>query len=200
MACCLPTCAQGLSVPVTGDLGFGFGVFLSFFASSWCFVHMGLPALLASLKCTKHRFFYCRQKFCKTSFSLFLVFLLSRNSLERFWSVVLWHLWIGRARHPGPPPPDQSVGLEVFNVGGCLKCGDSALEARVDFLTVVEHRLIPARVGSELDRHRRKGLASVGVLPVKIPPMLVPLGLVSLTRRGPCCFAFFCYFSVQIVL
>ena len=26
-ACCLPTCAQGLSVPVTGDFGFGFGDF-----------------------------------------------------------------------------------------------------------------------------------------------------------------------------
>ena len=40
MACCLPTCAQGLSVPVTGDFGFGF-CFFGFLASLWCFVHMG---------------------------------------------------------------------------------------------------------------------------------------------------------------
>ena len=75
--------------------------------------------------------------------------------------MVLWHLWIGRARHPGPPPPDQFFGLEVFNVGGWLTHGDLALEAGVDFLVVAEHRLIPARVRSEWDRLRRKGLASV---------------------------------------
>ena len=100
-----------------------------------------------------------RQKYCKASFSPFRVFLLSRNSKVRvrFWGLVIWHLWIGRARHPGPPPPDQFFGLEVFNVG----YGDFALDARVDFLAVVEHRLIPARVRSEWDRLRRKGLASV---------------------------------------
>ena len=37
----------------------------------------------------------------------------------RFWGLILWHLWIGRARHPGPASPSQHVGLEVFNVGGC---------------------------------------------------------------------------------
>ena len=35
------------------------------------------------------------------------------------------------------------------------------MEAKVDFLAVVEHRLIPARARSEWDRLRRKGLASV---------------------------------------
>ena len=44
----------------------------------------------------------CRQIQSKTSFSPFCVFLLSRNSLERFWGVLVWHLWIGRARHPEP--------------------------------------------------------------------------------------------------
>ena len=91
----------------------------------------------------------CSQKQRKTSFSPSWVFVLSRNSKERFGGLVLWHLWIGRARHPGPPPPDQFFGLEVINVGGWLTRGDLALEARVDFLAVVEHRLIPARVRSE---------------------------------------------------
>ena len=101
-----------------------------------------------------------RLKYCKTSFSPFWVFLLSRNSKVR-------HLWIGRARHPGPSPSDQFFGLEVFNVGSWLTHGDLALEAKVDFLAVVEHRLIPARVRSEWDQLRRKGLGSClsGFLP-----------------------------------
>ena len=94
-------------------------------------------------------------------FLLFWVFLLSRNSRARFWGLFLWHLWIGRARHPGPSPSSHHFGLEVFNVGWWLTHGDLALEAQVDFLAVVEHRLIPARVRSEWDRLRRRGLASV---------------------------------------
>ena len=39
----------------------------------------------------------CRLKQRETSFSPYWVFLLSRNSLERFWCVLVWHLWIGRA-------------------------------------------------------------------------------------------------------
>ena len=42
--------------------------------------------------------------------------------------------------------------------GGWLTHGDLALETRVDFLVVVEHRLIPARVRSEWTRLKRKGL------------------------------------------
>ena len=102
----------------------------------------------------------CRQKQNKTSFSPFWVFLLSRTR-ARFWCLVLWHLWIGRARHPGPSSSNQFFGLEVFNVGGWLTHCDFALEAEVDFLAVVEHRLIPARARSECDRLRRKGLASI---------------------------------------
>ena len=44
----------------------------------------------------------CRQKYGKTSFSPLWVFLFSRNSRERFWGLILWCFWIGRARHPGP--------------------------------------------------------------------------------------------------
>ena len=69
----------------------------------------------------------------------------------------MWHVW-----HPGPTPLVQHVGVEVFNVGGWLTHGDLALEVGVDFLGVVEHRLIPARVRSEWTRLRRKGLASIG--------------------------------------
>ena len=104
----------------------------------------------------------CRLKQRESSFSFFQGFLLSRNSLVRFWCVVVWHLWIGRARHPGPSPSDQFFGLEVFNVGSWLTHCDFALEAQVDFLAVVEHRLIPARVRSEWDRLRRKGGLDLG--------------------------------------
>ena len=102
-----------------------------------------------------------QSKKSKTSFSPFWVFLLSRTSLELFWCVVFWHLWIGRARHPEPSSSNHLCGLEVFNVGGWLAHCDFALEAAVDFLAVVEHRLIPARARNECNRLRRKGLASV---------------------------------------
>ena len=74
----------------------------------------------------------CRQKHCETSFSPFWVFLFSRNSRVRFWGLLLWLLWIGRARHPGATPLLQHVGVEVFNVGGWLTHGDLALEVDVD--------------------------------------------------------------------
>ena len=73
----------------------------------------------------------------------------------------MWQLWTGRAKHPGPVSPSQHVGLEVFFVGRWLTHGDFALEAKVDFLAVVEHRLIPARVRSEWARLKEKGLASI---------------------------------------
>ena len=46
----------------------------------------------------------------------------------------IWHLWIGRARHPGPGA--ASFAVEVFNVGGWLTHGDFVLNAEVDFLAV----------------------------------------------------------------
>ena len=52
----------------------------------------------------------------ETSSSPLLVFLVSKRSLMRFWGCLVWHLWIGEARHPGPW--DGSFGVEVFNIGG----------------------------------------------------------------------------------
>ena len=40
--------------------------------------------------------------------------------------------------------------LRVFNVGGWLRHADLALEVGVGFLAVAEHRLIRARVRSEV--------------------------------------------------
>ena len=90
-------------------------------------------------------------------FSPFWVFLFSRNSRERFWGLIFWHLWIGRARHPGAPFLPRHVGVEFLNVGGWLTHGDFALEAGVDFLAVAEHLLIPARLGVSVPGSRRKG-------------------------------------------
>ena len=67
-------------------------------------------------------------------------FLFSRNSRVRFWGLVLQNSWIGKARNPEPTLPHH-VAVEVFSVRGWLTFGDLALEARVDFLAVVEHRL-----------------------------------------------------------
>ena len=55
-----------------------------------------------------------------------VVNLKGRNSKVRFLILVIWHLWIVRARHPAPPPPDRSFGLELFNVGVWLTHGDFA--------------------------------------------------------------------------
>ena len=103
----------------------------------------------------------CRQTQNKTSFSPFWIFLFSRNPTKRFWGLIFWHFWAGRARHPGPPSQPHHVSLEFLNVGGWLTHGDLALDAGVDFLAVAEHRLIPARVRSEWSRLRGKGLSSV---------------------------------------
>ena len=89
------------------------------------------------------------------------MFLCSRNSSFWWRGTLVWHLWIGRARHLGPCA--ASFAVEVFNVGGWLTHGDLVLDTEVDFLAVVEHRLIPARVRGEWARLRRKELASVSV-------------------------------------
>ena len=102
----------------------------------------------------------CRQKQSETSFSPKKFFLFSRNSRMRFWGLVPWFLWIGRAKHPGPGPHCH-LAIEVFNVGGWLSHGDLALDAGLDFLAVTEHRLIPARVRIEWARLKSKGVASI---------------------------------------
>ena len=71
----------------------------------------------------------CRQKHSKTSFFPKKFFLFSRTSRVRFWCLILWYLWIGRAKHPGPDPPCH-LAIEVFNVGGWLAHGDLVLEAK----------------------------------------------------------------------
>ena len=95
-------------------------------------------------------------------FLLVRVVLFCRNSRVRFWGLVLWYLWMGRAKHPGPGPPCH-FAIEVFNVGGWLTHGDLALDAKLDFLAVTEHRLIPDRVRSEWARLKSKGVASTWV-------------------------------------
>ena len=117
----------------------------------------------------------CRQNICNTPFSHFWVFLCSRNSSFWWSGTPSWHLWIGRARHPGPGA--VSFAVEVFNVGGWLTHCDFALDVGVDFLAVVEHRLIPAGVRGEWARLRRKGWLLSGLLLLRIRLMLVMLGL-----------------------
>ena len=60
-----------------------------------------------------------------------------------------------------------------------LTLGDIALEAEVDFLAVVEHRLIPARVRSE-----RTVWLLPGLQPFRIPRMLVMLEVDVISMRG----------------
>ena len=130
-------------------------------------------------------------------FPPFLVFLFSRNPTKRFWGLILWHFWAGRARHPGPPSQPQHFSLVFHNVGGWLTHGDLALGAGVDFLAVAEHRLIPARVRSEWSRLRGKGFSSIWA-PASQESSHVGnagVGLVSL-RGGSPCLAYFSYCSV----
>ena len=93
----------------------------------------------------------------KTSLSPLSFFLVSSHSLNFFGGCLVWHLWLGRARHPGA----GSVGIEVLSVGGWLTNGDSAAEASVDFLCVTEHRLVSARARSEWKRLRNKSVSSI---------------------------------------
>ena len=76
---------------------------------------------------------------------------------------------VGRARHPGPTSLPSHFGVEFLNVGGWLTNGDFAPKVGVDFLAVAEHRLIPA------PGLRGKGSLLFGLLPLRIPPMLVML-------------------------
>ena len=102
----------------------------------------------------------CRTSLCKTSFSPKWVFRFCRNSGLRFWGLVFWHLWIGRARNPGPLPHHFAVDRFLTLVVGLLMA-IWPWRRLVDFLAVVERRLIPARVRSEWARLRGQRLASV---------------------------------------
>ena len=101
---------------------------------------------------------------------------MSHHHLMRFGRKMLWHLWIGRARHPGPSL--TNLFIEVFNMGGFLTHGDYALDTDASFLALVEHRLVPARARSEGARLRRAGLASVWS-PLRSLVVLVVLEWVS---------------------
>ena len=90
---------------------------------------------------------------CETSFSPLRVF----SVQSEFWFAVLGFNLL--AFLDWAPPPH--FGVEVLDVGGWLTHGDLALAAGVDFLALVEHWLIPARVRSEWSRLRVKGLSSV---------------------------------------
>ena len=126
----------------------------------------------------------CRHKQCKTSFSPCWVFLFSRNPTKRFWGLILWHFWAGRARHPGPPFQPRHLCLEVHNVGGWLTHGDLALAAGVDFLAVAEHRLIPARVRSEWSRLKGEGLPSIWAPASQVSSHVGNAGVGVVSLRG----------------
>ena len=116
--------------------------------------------------------------------SPFRIFLLSRNSRNRFWGLVFWHLWIGRAWHPGPNSSSPHLGVEILNVGGWLTHGDLALDARVDSLAVVEHRLIPPRVRSEWSRLRSKGMSSIWAPASQVSSHVGNAGVSVISLRG----------------
>ena len=106
-------------------LGFAFGVL-----SCGIFGLGGLNTPLASVGQPSLHSFYARivcwadghlveiasKNKVRPLFLLMWVFLFSRDSRVRLWGLILWHFWIGRARHPGPAPPCH-VAVEVFNVG-----------------------------------------------------------------------------------
>ena len=120
--------------------------------------------------------------FVRPFFSPLFVFLLSRISGCLWGGVVLWHLWIGRARHPGPGSAPFLV--EVLNVGGWLTHCDFALDVDVDFLAVVEHWLIPARVRSEWTRLRCKRMASIWALASQEASHVGHAGVGVISLRG----------------
>ena len=140
------------------------------------------------------------------------------HSLRWFWGCLVWHLWVGRARHPGPV---SGIGVEVFNISGWLTNGDYAIEAGVDFLVVVEHRLVSARARGECRRLRDKGISSiwapasqefspvgnagVGVVALRGAPLALPsvffwVGCFLLVLVGSCIWLCFTVIMVLILM
>ena len=130
VACCLPTFSQGSSV--SGGESWGYLSILECWLS-WFTPSCPQDPGYAGVPSARHG-------------RALLV------SLQIFLGFIIWHFWIGRPRKPGPRP--QEVAVEVFHVGCELTHGDFALEAEVDCLAVVEHRLIPAWVRSAWSRLR----------------------------------------------
>ena len=78
--------------------------------------------------------------------------------------VLLWVLYIGRARHSGPGPRVFNPGelsIEFATIGGWLTYGDLALDSCAQFLAVAGHRVIPSRARSVCHQLRRAGFHSV---------------------------------------
>ena len=152
--------AGGISAGQVGDCILYGGMISALCMLAWC----RLPSLhsydtcMEPVSCRAHRG-TSGQKYRETYLPPFGVFFVSRIFLSKFWDKMLWHLWIGRARHPGPGPND--LDIEVFNAGGFLTLGDYAFETDAGFLAVIEHRLIPARIRHEWARLRRAGIWSV---------------------------------------
>ena len=102
----------------------------------------------------------------KTMVSPFLgrFFLVSKRTIYFFGELLLWVLYIGSARHPGPSPriftPGQ-LSVEFVNVGGWLTSGDLALDSCAQFFAVAEHRLTPSRARSICHQLRKAGRHSV---------------------------------------
>ena len=91
----------------------------------------------------------------------------------------------------------QFFFLKKKNFFGCwLTHCDLALAAAVDFLAVVEHRLIPARVRNECNRLRRKGLASVWAPACQDSSHVGHAGVGGVSLRVAPAALPFCYFSV----
>ena len=106
---------------------------------------------------------------------------------------------MGRARHPGPFDKG-TLGLEALNVGGWLAHGDTAMETSADFLSVSEHRLIPARVWGEWAVLRRKGIHSVWAPASQEGSHVGHAGVGILSLKGDqCCYAHICYRCVAEV-
>ena len=98
----------------------------------------------------------CRQNICETSFSPIRVILLSRDSSFRWCGQVLWHLWIVRARHPGPST--GQLAIEIFNVERWSRTVTWLLRFRLTLLLLLS---IAAWVRSEWARLRNQGFATV---------------------------------------
>ena len=117
------------------------------------------------------------------------------------FGVLLWVLYIGRARHPLPcprdfPPGQLSVGF--VNVGGWLTYGDIALNSCAQFLAVAEHRLIPSRARSICHQLRRAGfhLVWAPACQDRIAGGHAGVGIVSLGGASPIS-SILCYSSVS---
>ena len=146
----IPTAHFVIGNCTTGEESFMDGVIVC--AVTYCFcASTSESARSSSLLCMAIRVMAipgnCRQATRGICFPFWEFFLVCRSSLCWFLGLLIGHLWVGRAWHPGTRPHGVSFG--VFNVGGWLTHGGFAMEGDVDFLAAVEHRIVPAWVRNE---------------------------------------------------